>query len=251
MSISLLEHFSSVSDNEHGTQYHTSLRALMRILEEACFEFAQKWLPAILREEDCDYASAIELTKWTRLLAKNANSIPEGAIELGKGTLNQTLFATSKLRHSAVHRLATTTRGIRDLLRAGLSLASALRDHERAAQFEELCDELDDKIGAMELNKNDLENNAGAGLKEIQRQREELDRQERELIANMLKHDADNKVFIGTLLEDSVGRIFHETPEDEATNATKSDAEAVEDEEEDPQAEQGMPDIEGSAPSVY
>lgn len=62
----------------------------------------------------------------------------------------------------------------------------------------------------MKLNKNALEDAATAGLDEIKRQREELDRREKEVIARMVKEDKQNKAFMGVLLEDSVNRILAE-----------------------------------------
>ncbi|KAI0178499.1 hypothetical protein GGR52DRAFT_578803 [Hypoxylon sp. FL1284] len=187
---------------------HLILNEAQRMLEESCFEFVERWTPAVLEEQGLDCASAIELTKWTRLLAKIANKMPQGAFNLGVAPLTEVLFATNKLRHSAVHRLSTTARGIHDLLKSATALALALNDHRRAGQLEEMCYELDSKIKAMELNKNVLENSAKVGLEEIQRRREELDRMETEMMANIVREDRENKSLIGALLEDSVGRIL-------------------------------------------
>jgi len=132
------------------------------------------------------------------------------ALDLKESSLNVALFSTNKLRHTAVHRLPTTARGIDQLIRSALRLTETLHDPLRAAQLEELHDEIDSKIKAMELNKNVLEDELNTLLREIQRQREELDRKEKELIVTTLKEDLDNKALIGLLLEESVHRIFDE-----------------------------------------
>ncbi|KAI2465171.1 hypothetical protein F4781DRAFT_425003 [Annulohypoxylon bovei var. microspora] len=187
---------------------HLILNEVQRLLEESCFDFAQKWLPAVLSHKGWNCARSMELTKWTRLLAKKADKIPEEAFNSRGTLLTEVLFATNKLRHSAVHRISTSARGIQDLITSAVTLAFTLGDHKRANQLEEMCYELDTKIKAMELNKNALENSVMAGIEDIQRQREELDQKEKEMIANMVKSDQVNKNVIGDLLEDSVSRIL-------------------------------------------
>ncbi|XXH02984.1 hypothetical protein Hte_009374 [Hypoxylon texense] len=204
---------------------HRILNEAQRMLEESCFDFVQKWLPVVLEEQAIDCASSIELTNWTRLVAKIADRIPQEAFDLGAAPLTEILFATNKLRHTAVHRLLTTARGIQDLVKSAMALTLALNDHRRAGELEEMCYELESKIKAMELNKNVLENSAKAGLEEIQRQREELDRKEAEIITNMIRDDRENKSLIGILLEDSVGRILEGKTEveDEVTGGQNGD----------------------------
>ncbi|KAI0879796.1 uncharacterized protein GGS22DRAFT_182809 [Annulohypoxylon maeteangense] len=187
---------------------HLILNETQRILEESCFEFVQKWLPTVLSGKEWDCASSMELTGWTRLLAKKADKIPQEALNSGGTPLAEVLFATNKLRHSAVHRLSTSARGIQDLVKSAVTLAFTLGDHKRASQLEEMCYELDSKIKAMELNKNALENSAMAGIEDIQRLRAELDQKEKDTIIDMVKSDQENKRVIGNLLEDSVSRIL-------------------------------------------
>ncbi|RYP78913.1 hypothetical protein DL771_000298 [Monosporascus sp. 5C6A] len=192
---------------------HFILNEAQRLLEESCFEFLQKWLPSALEQKGWECASSIELTKGTRLLAGKAAGIPKEAfIDLGDTPLEQVLFAANNLRHSAVHRLPNTARGIRDLCKSAVTLATTLGDNIRALKLEEICHELDDTMETMKLNKNALEIIATAGLEEIKRQREELDRREKEIVAQMVKDDKENKFFMGVLLEGSVDRILTEKP---------------------------------------
>ncbi|RYP90803.1 hypothetical protein DL770_003064 [Monosporascus sp. CRB-9-2] len=192
---------------------HLILNEAQRLLEESCFEFLQKWLPSTLEQKGWECASSIELTKSMRLIARNAAGIPKEAfIDLGNIPLEQILFAANELRHSAVHRLPNTARGIRDLCKSAVTLATTLGDNIRAIKLEEMCHELDDKMETMKLNKNALEITAMARLEEIKRQREELDRREKEIVAQMVKEDRENKAFMGVLLEESVDRILNEKP---------------------------------------
>ncbi|KAI8295302.1 hypothetical protein K4K59_004743 [Colletotrichum sp. SAR11_240] len=82
------------------------------------------------------------------------------------------------------------------------------------AQLEELKSELDSKIKAMEMSKNVLEDRAAAGLEEIRRQREELDRQEKQIVLDMLTEDREYKDLVGKLLVASVKDIFEERADD-------------------------------------
>ncbi len=190
---------------------HLILNEAQRLLEESCFEFLQKWLPSVVEENGWECASSLELTKSTKLIARHSREIPEGAfVDPGKRPLEQILSTTNMLRHSAVHRLPNTARVIRDLCRSGVTLAATLGDLVRAAQLEDICNELDSKIETMKLTKNALEGAATAGLDEIRRQREELDRREKEIVARMVKEDGENKSFMGMLLEDSLSRILNE-----------------------------------------
>jgi len=190
---------------------HLILTTAQRVLEECCFKFAETWLPSILKSRGWECAEAVELTKWTRLLIKRSGSdLPVHALKLSGSSLNDVLLSTNKLRHTAVHRLPTTARGVGQLIQSAVKLAETLQNSLRTAQLEELHYEIDSKIKAMELNKNVLEDSLSHELQEIRQQREALDRKEKDLIANMLREDLENKSLIGILLEESVRNIFAE-----------------------------------------
>src|SRR5436190_12429427 len=114
------------------------------------------------------------------------------------------------LLNTAVHRLPTSARGIGQLIQSAVKLAEAIQDPIRAAQLEELHYEIDSKIKAMELNKNVLEDGLCHQLQEIHRQREVLNKKEKDLIAGVLRDDLENKTLVGLLLEESVRNIFAE-----------------------------------------
>lgn len=54
---------------------HVLLCEVQVLLEECFYDFALKWLPALLEEQQCDCALAIELTIWSHLLRKNAGKV--------------------------------------------------------------------------------------------------------------------------------------------------------------------------------
>jgi hypothetical protein len=83
-------------------------------------------------------------------------------------------------------------------------LAQTLGDHSRAAELENLPLEIGSRIRDMELNKNFLENRLDEQLQAISEQRAELDRKEKEAITTMLQEDQENKLLMGSFLEDAV-----------------------------------------------
>jgi hypothetical protein len=90
------------------------------------------------------------------------------------------------------------------MIQSASKLASTLGDHSRAAGLENLCLEIGSRIRDIELNKNFLENRLDEQLRAINKQRAELDRQEEDAIATMLKEVQENKLLIGSFLEDAV-----------------------------------------------
>ncbi|KAH8656439.1 hypothetical protein BGZ61DRAFT_434384 [Ilyonectria robusta] len=184
---------------------HLILNTAQQILEECCFNFASISMPSVLQQKRWDCSTAGELTQWTKLFRKGKGRPYTAALDFKDKEL---LKEVSNLRHTAVHRLPTTARGVSQLLKSATVFAQYLQDGLRAAQLEELQSDVDSKIKAMELNKNVLEDTASSKLQDIQRQREELDRMEAKLIEEILQEDLDNKALIGQLLEDSVRGIF-------------------------------------------
>lgn len=178
-------------------------------LEECCFEFTSKWLPSLLEDRKWDCAEAAELTKWTRILAHQLDKIPNHAIDNeSTASLKEVFFSTNVLRHTAVHRLSTSAKGIHKMIQSASRLAKTLGDRPRAAQLTQLSLEIENRIKDMELNKNFLENRLDEQLRAISEQRAELDRKEQEAITAMLKDDQENKILIGSLLECSCREAF-------------------------------------------
>jgi hypothetical protein len=141
-----------------------------------------------LADNHWDCAEAVELTKWTRTLAKHYDKIPAYAVddEL-KTSLEDAFSSTNILRHTAVHRIPTSAKGIHKMIQSAARLAKTLGDQPRASQLERLHLEIESRLRDMEINKNFLENRLDERLRAISEQRAELDRQEQEAMATMLK----------------------------------------------------------------
>lgn len=188
---------------------HLILTTTQRLLEECCFDFAVKWAPTMVESKGWDCAEAVELTQWTRTLAKLCEKLPADAVFNDSGIPLATVFSsTDSLRHSAVHRLLTSAQGIQKMVQSAIRLATMLGDNTRAAILEPVEAGLDRRIKDMKLNKNFLENRLDSQLQMIREQREELDRKETEAVSAMFREDIENKVLTGLILETSAREAF-------------------------------------------
>jgi hypothetical protein len=165
----------------------------------------------------------ILLAKWTRTLAKRCDEIPAYAIDdKSKASLEDVFSSTNILRHTAVHRLSTSAKGIHKMIQSATRLAKTLGDQPRASQLERLHLEIESRLRDMEINKNFLENRLDERLRTISEHRAELNRKEQEAIVTMLKDDQENKILIGSFLEASCREPF-ETDDIRHTESTAMD----------------------------
>lgn len=135
---------------------------------------------------------------------------PEDAFNHMDGwEIPEILASVHVLRHSAVHRLHTSTKGINQMILSATIFTYTLRDADRQSQLAKLYAEMEGKITVQELNKNFLEEKLASELDEVRESREALDRREQEAIYNLLREDNENKSLVGSMLEESVRGIFN------------------------------------------
>ncbi|OJJ70457.1 hypothetical protein ASPBRDRAFT_56251 [Aspergillus brasiliensis CBS 101740] len=196
---------------------HQILNTVQQVLEECIFDFMQTWFPDELASRGWDCAAAAELTKSTRFLVKCLHKIPEDALHPTDLKPESILLKVVKIRHTAVHRLPTTARGVCELVGIAKKLTETLGDSLRTSQLENLHHDLQDKVQILEFNKNVLEENLSRQLKDIEEERELLKRREERLRAKTVEDDRENKLMMGLLLEESMEQIFRaEAVESEA-----------------------------------
>lgn len=189
---------------------HLVLVSAQRLLEECCFDFTAKWAPSLIDRYGWDCPEAIELNKWTQIILKRVGKFPKDAFEYTYGSgIREVLTSVHVLRHSAVHRLHTSTKTINQMIHSAAVFAQALRDTDRQFQLEELHVEMENKVTAQELNKNFLEEKLARELDEIRERRKELDLREQEAINTLFREDNENKTLVGSMLEESVRGIFN------------------------------------------
>ena len=108
---------------------HRILVLVQSLLEECCLDFGEAWVPKLMEAQNWHEAESIELTKFVQRFSKYAKSLPKGALKpVRDKSAAEVLFATSKLRHSAVHRLSTSASGIMSMLTAAIDFAEILND---------------------------------------------------------------------------------------------------------------------------
>ncbi|PLB34915.1 uncharacterized protein BDW47DRAFT_133937 [Aspergillus candidus] len=199
---------------------HSILCTVQKTLEESCFDFARKWLPSELEDRGWDCAMAVELTKWTNFLPRWSSRLPDGSLQLQAADLGALMSVIRKIRHTAVHRLPTTARGIASFVASATKLVEALGDTPRLSQLEELHADIQEKIKIMDLTKNALEDQLSRDLRAIQLRREELDRQEEFLRLQTVRNDRENKALMGVLVEEYIEGPFHRRIVDDSGFAT-------------------------------
>ncbi|KAH8726696.1 hypothetical protein GQ44DRAFT_771071 [Phaeosphaeriaceae sp. PMI808] len=125
---------------------HALLVTTQNILEKCCYEFARKWFPLELEAIGWNCAEAVELTKWTRVILKHSEWLPREAFAVEELLSQDVLASVQRLRHTAVHRLRTTLRGVRKLIRDAVTFAEALRDSIWIPQLRDLLRRVEAEI---------------------------------------------------------------------------------------------------------
>lgn len=187
---------------------HKLLNKVQALLEQSCYSWAKKWVPGLLEEQNWTCAEAVELLKWSKALPKRFGKLNTDATALeSSGALKETLKATHMLRHAAVHRVPTSAKGIEKMLKSALNLAKALRDTRTGFKIEHILKDFQERVAAIELYKNQLENQLDEELCDIQEQRAALDRREKEAKANMIVRDHEHTTKLSWLIESSFAEI--------------------------------------------
>lgn len=212
---------------------HRILHLVQTLLEQCCLDFGNAWAPEMMQARRWDGAESIELTQWTRRFAPVAKSLPATAIiETSGQSLNEVLFATSPLRHSAVHRLRTSTAGMIRMLKAAVTFTEALNDSKRTERITELKTQLEAGIEEIVQHQNLLERKLTDQLQDIARRRAELEELERSCVQEMLEADKQQRTEVGAALEISLASSTQVSNVDDDSNVNvgeeKPDADAEE-----------------------
>jgi len=115
---------------------------IQRILEEACYDLASRWIPQTLREKGWDCSEAVELSTWKNLLP---TALPPNAIiPLPNYSLERALVDAVRIRNAAVHRHLCDNTEIRRMVLQAQDLMSMFLDTTRQNKFHRLWVELND-----------------------------------------------------------------------------------------------------------
>ena len=123
------------------------MNAVQDLLEQACFEWAKKWTPDVLKERKWSCAEAVKLGQWAKVLPRRFSQISKEATSLDSGnSLKGVLLSTHSLRHAAVHRLPTSAKGVEKMLNNALHLLKALHDTSNSFKLEALLNDFRSKV---------------------------------------------------------------------------------------------------------
>ncbi|PMD31128.1 hypothetical protein L207DRAFT_592059 [Hyaloscypha variabilis F] len=154
---------------------HLILTETQRLLEECCYNFAEKWFPSMLEVNGWDAPEAVELNKWGMILSKC--DIPVAATALSPGQSLAGLFRNArKLRNCAVHRLPhISVQKVEEMVRDAWLLSQALRDDIRATQLLHWHKELENLVVHLQLRTNSQREAAEAELQNIHNAKVEIE----------------------------------------------------------------------------
>ncbi|KAL4929519.1 uncharacterized protein BDV17DRAFT_297990 [Aspergillus undulatus] len=163
---------------------HIITTSIQRLVEEACFAYAQRQFPQLLVKNGWDCPEAVELTEWAKLLPLYSGEF------VTRTKIRDELFSSLReLRHSAVHRLRKAAGSAERLAKNTQLFLEALNDYDRSERVSNLRRELNKAIEELKRNKDLLEGRYLSELKEIQARRAALDMWERDAKNAMVESD--------------------------------------------------------------
>ena len=190
---------------------HAVLVAVQRMLEEACFGFARKYLPTVLQRPRFDCPAAVELTKWVKILTNHRDELGATVAPSLKTPSFPALMGSMRmLRHTAVHRIPMSTAAVCQLVGSAADFAELLQDDARADLMRDMCRNVETSLEEMHAVRQALRGNVDRGLEEIRQAREELNRREKDIVAKALGEDAERRRELGQRLEQAVGHAVAE-----------------------------------------
>ncbi|KAI0805229.1 hypothetical protein GGR55DRAFT_285014 [Xylaria sp. FL0064] len=210
---------------------HRILTKVQSILEDACFEYGQRIIPEVLKKHQWDCSEAAELNLWARELLKRQNELFDKVDDTGK-PIAKLLNSVANIRHTAVHRICISARGLEQLLLNAESFADLLGDTTRLKLLTEVRRNIQLTIEELERNKHLLTSKLRETFKNIAAQRAELDRIEAMALADMMREDGEYQAFAGENLEQAFTLSRAHTPvnttKDEEASSSIDCVEAVE-----------------------
>ena len=154
---------------------HSILTQTQRLLEECCYDFAEKWFPSILEEHGWDAPEAVELNKWWMTLRKC--DIPAAAIAANPDQSLSVLFKrAASIRNCAVHRRPQIpVKIVEQMVRDAGLLSQALKDYSRAGQLQYWHKELENLIMHLQLRTDSQREAAETQLRNIHNTKAEIE----------------------------------------------------------------------------
>ncbi|KAI1742121.1 hypothetical protein F4680DRAFT_40887 [Xylaria scruposa] len=181
---------------------HRILTNVQSILEDICFDYAERVMPEVLKKNKWDCPEAAELNLWSAEFLLRQNDFPDRVEEVRK-PLTSLFRSVADIRHTAVHRICISAKGLEQFLLNAESFAVLLGDTTRLKSLTELRRNIQQSIEELERNKHVLSSKLKETLKRIAAQRAELDRIEEMAISDMMREDGEYQAFAGRNLEEA------------------------------------------------
>jgi hypothetical protein len=119
---------------------HYILAMMQRIIEEACFDLASRWIPQKLRDNRWDCPEAVELSTWRDTLP--AALPPNAIVPHLSCSLERALADAVQIRNAAVHRHLCDNTEIQRMVMKAQDVMSMFADVTRRNKFHRLWVEL-------------------------------------------------------------------------------------------------------------
>lgn len=188
---------------------HRILTNTQSLLETSCFDFAARWLPAVLHENGWDCAVACELQRWIRVLKRHVAQLPNHAFcTTNTRSLEDIARSIPHLRHTAVHRLSLTTNELLQLLMSAVELTVILHDEVRAEKLRKLYDEVKTQIDWIDQSKKRIRDTVSPQLRRIQGMRAGLTNRERHLLSETKQKEKHADDVAIEKLNDLIAKLF-------------------------------------------
>lgn len=226
---------------------HQLLGHLQTLLETACFDFARRKLPDLLEARGWKYAESVELNLWADVFKKRPALFPDK--DFLRKPFHDLLHSIANIRHTAVHRVSVTARGILQFIVDAETMAHLLGEEAHINKICRLRRDAQSTMEELEQNKHLLRLKLDETLQGIAAGRAELDLAEREAIEAMEQEDEEYQCLAGKSIQESIApsedsfSTAVETEKDTLADLGEIDG-AIEDDQDDGDWEQRVSDPE-------
>ncbi|EWY97480.1 hypothetical protein FOYG_02316 [Fusarium oxysporum NRRL 32931] len=192
---------------------HLLMEKLQKVLETACYEYGVRELSSIMQHRDWDCPESVELNQWAELLGHEGNLKRQGT---GKA-LKELLRSIAQIRHTAVHRLRTNSRGLEQFLADAEDLARILGDNIYTQVISQMRIDAQSTLTELAQNKQFIQLQLEMAQEEIAKQRAELDQKEQENLRRTEREDKRYRAMAGQRLQQALNLVgnFAIAPESE------------------------------------
>jgi len=120
---------------------HGVLNTTQTLLEQACFYYAQRWMPHVLKQKKWKVPQDGELSEWWRAVQRE--KIPASSTAFPPDLNVEAPFVRlSQLRHAAVHRVETPVDILKRMMVDAIAIVGGIRDDLRCNRLQKMSEAL-------------------------------------------------------------------------------------------------------------